>query len=110
MFLFGLFGVGYVAKLKYNANKAEEKLKDIELEIAKTDVQVTKKVAEAEAKSIEIQTKAKQKILEDLIKKKEEIKNEMIEIRKKINQYEKKKEKKEQEENIVKTEAFEIEI
>ncbi len=57
---------GYVLKQKYDAYKAEDKLKTIENKIAKTNVIIAKDTAKAKAKSTEIEHKAEVQVLRDL--------------------------------------------
>lgn len=74
----------YVAKQKYKAYQAEDKLKNIETEIAKTNVTIIKNEAKAKAKSIKIENNIEVGIIKQLEKNKEKIKEEMFIIEKNI--------------------------
>jgi len=84
IFLIGIIGVSYVAKQKYNAYKAESKLQDIETQIAKTNVIVAKKKAQAKAQAKEVEHDTEVQILRELKSKREETLKEMDTIQEKI--------------------------
>jgi len=84
IFLFGIIGVSYVAKQKYDAYKAESKLQDIETQIAKTNVVVAKKKAKAKAQAKEVEHDTEVQILRELKTKREETLKEMDTIQEKI--------------------------
>ena len=58
--------VGYVGKLKYDSYRAEDKLKNIETKIAKTNVVVAKTKAKAKAKAVKAETTAEVAVLREL--------------------------------------------
>ena len=66
---------GYVIKQKITAARAESKLQDIEIKIAKTNIVVAKQVAESKAESKDIETTTEIETLKELtIAKKEALK------------------------------------
>ena len=84
IFLFGIIGVSYVAKQKYDAYKAESKLQDIETQIAKTNVIIAKKKAKAKAQAKDIENDAEIQVLKGLKSKRAETLKEMDDIQEKI--------------------------
>ena len=74
----------YVAKQKYNAYQAEDKLKTIENKIAKTNVVIAKTKAKAKAKAIKAETTAEVEVLRELKKEAKVIQKEMEVIEKDI--------------------------
>ena len=84
MIIAGLFGVGYVAKLKYDAYSSEKKLGKIQNKIAKTNVIVAKKNAEAKAKSVKAETDSEIEVLKGLKAEADNTQKEMEDIHKKI--------------------------
>jgi len=107
MIIAGLFGVGYVAKLKYNAYSSEKKLGKIQNKIAKTNVIVAKKNAEAKAKSIKAETDTEIEVLKELKTKAEDTQKEMEDIHKKIEMA---SAKKKPVRNRTRSKAFTIEV
>ena len=65
-----LFVSGYVVKQKYNAYKAEDKLKTIETKIAKANVEIVKEKAKAKAQAREVETATEVAVLRVLKKEK----------------------------------------
>jgi len=94
MALGALFLGLYVAKQKYNAYQAEDKLKTIENKIAKTNVVVAKTKAKAKAQSKKIETTAEVEVLRELKKESKKVQKEMEDIEKDIQKHIKKKEEK----------------
>lgn len=82
--IMGLFGATYIAKQKYSAYKAEKKLGNIEKKIAKTNVVIAKKKAEAKAASVKAETDTEIGILKGLKNDSENVQNEMQNIQKNI--------------------------
>ena len=83
--IFSILGGLYMVKLKYNAYTSQDKLKDIELKIAKSNIKIIKETAKlkAEGKNIETETEiANIKKLKSISKK---IAKEMEEIEKTIH-------------------------
>jgi vacuolar-type H+-ATPase subunit I/STV1 len=83
---------GYVLKQKYNAYKAEDKLKTIETKIAKANVVVAKEVAKSKAEAKEIETSSTIETLRTLKEEKKKVLEEMDEIEKVIVETQKEKE------------------
>ena len=79
-----IFAGLYIAKQKYEKYKAQDKLKDIETKIAKTNVIIAKETAKSIAKSKKIETDTEVKVLRELNKKSKEVQQEMINIEKNI--------------------------
>ena len=84
IFIFGIIGVSYVAKQKYDAYKAESKLKNIEGQIARTNVIIAKKKAKAKAQAKDIENDAEVQVLKGLKSKRAETLKEMDDIQEKI--------------------------
>jgi uncharacterized membrane protein YciS (DUF1049 family) len=74
----------YVAKQKYNAYKAEDKLKDIENKIAKTNVVIAKTKAKAKAQAVKAETETHIETLKELKKESKKVQKEMEVIEKDI--------------------------
>lgn len=81
---FAIFGGLYVAKLKYDAYSAEDKLKTIENKIAKTNVMIAKTKAKAKAKAKKIETDTEVEVLRELKKEAKVIEKEMQTIEKEV--------------------------
>ena len=79
-----LFVIGYVGKLKYDAYKAEDKLKNIETKIAKTNVIIAKTKAKAKAQAKKAETDTHIQTLKDLKQESKNIQKEMASIEKNI--------------------------
>lgn len=71
---------GYVLKQKYNAYKAEDKLKTIEHKIAKTNVVIAKDTAKAKAKATNLEHGAEVKVLRQLKEERKKVLKEMDDI------------------------------
>jgi len=97
----------YVARLKYEAYQAEDKLKTIETKIAKTNVVVAKTKAKAKAKAVEVETTARVEILRELKKESERVQKEMEVIEDNIEKEVKKKAKVQ---GRTRSKSFEIEV
>lgn len=95
MLIVGLFGIGYVAKLKYNASQAEAKLQQVETKIAKTNVIVAKVKAESKAQGKKAETDIHIETLKELKVQSKVIQKEMSIIAKDIKKSEDVKEREE---------------
>jgi len=74
----------YVAKQKYNAYQAEDKLKTIENKIAKTNVVIAKTKAKAKATAVKAETDTHIETLKELKKESKKVQKEMEIIEKNI--------------------------
>ena len=81
-----ILGGLYIAKQKYNAYKAESKLKTIEKEIAVNNVKIAKKKAIQSAKKEKIETDTELKIVKELNKESSKTRKELKEVYKKIEE------------------------
>ena len=97
----------YVAKQKYNAYQAEDKLKTIENKIAKTNVVIAKTKAKAKAQAVKAETTAEVEVLRELKKEAKIVQKEMEVIEKVI---EKEVQKKTKVQGRTRSESFEIEV
>jgi len=75
---------GYVLLQKYKAYKAEDNLKSIEMQIAKTNVIVAKENAKAKAETRELESSTAINTLKELKVQREETLKEMDKIEKEI--------------------------
>ena len=89
MALSAIFLGAYVVKQKYNAYKAEDKLKTIENKIAKTNVIVAKTKAKAKAQAKKVETDIHIETLKELKKQSKEVQKEMADIEKDIETHKK---------------------
>ena len=83
---------GYIAKQKYDAYQAEDKLKTIENKIAKANVSIAKKTAKAKATATEIEHDSEVTVLRDLKVERKKVLKEMDDIEKLITVTQKEKE------------------
>jgi len=74
----------YVARQKYNAYQAEDKLKTIENKIAKTNVVIAKTKAKAKAQAVKAETDTHIETLKELKKEAKKVQKEMETIEKDI--------------------------
>lgn len=72
--------MGYIAKQKYNAYKAEDKLKTIENKIAKVNVTIAKDTAKAKAKAKNLEHSSEVTVLRELKVERKKVLKEMDEI------------------------------